>query len=79
MLKVIQEIAMPRHIKIDNRYVPDYIAPDASMPILENAYVITRNSKDTQEHINQYTHAFKVQTGAIEFKTLNDLEKDYGE
>lgn len=76
MLKVTQEIPM---LKLTNRYVPDYVCPSASQPITENVYHITRNSKDTREHIQTYTHLFKAQVGAVEFKTLEDLEKVYEE
>jgi predicted nucleic acid-binding protein len=70
---------MQRHIKITNRYTPDHIAPDASQPIAENAYTITRDSRATQEYIQTYTESFKIQCGAVEFKTLEDLENDYEE
>jgi len=62
-----------------DRFVPDHICPDASQIILENAYVVTRDTKGTKDYITSYTMACILQFGAVEFKTLNDLEKDYGE
>jgi hypothetical protein len=61
------------------RYIPDDMYPEASQPITENAYPITRITRDTQEFISTYTAMFKQQAGGVEFKTLKDLENDYEE
>jgi hypothetical protein len=66
-------------LKLTNRYVPDHVCPDASIPITENIFFVTRNSRETKDYVDGYTRAFIMQAGAVEFKTLNDLEKVYEE
>lgn len=67
-------------IKITGRYIPDHVFPtDAVEPIVDNMMFQTRNTNQNHAYLRQYIEACKLQYGAVEFKTLNDLELDYEE
>lgn len=62
-------------LKITGRYIPDHVFPeDAVEPITGNMMFQTRNSKQNKAQIVAYTTACIIQYGAVEFKTLNEVE-----
>lgn len=61
-------------LKPTNRYVPDHVCIKAVEVNLDNVYMITKKTRHTKEYIDAFTSAMIIQCGAVEFKTIKDLE-----
>lgn len=65
-------------VKCTDRFIPESMYVDECEPDSSQMAFI-HDPSEVKRYADAFVKAWIIQAGAVEFKTLNDLEKNYGE